>query len=338
MRNYKTPEALEELVREIEPLKAGFDLLPDHLVITDTHGNIVYMNPAAEKHTGYTFEESFGKNPGDLWGGHMSEEVYKILKIISKHVTVCMDDKQQIYSNGIEKVKVEKILGIRPDEIRNINEAWRCSPYIVKLASVFISNKEDREYFLNQNRKPLEEKQVPFVAFADNYVLTNAKMTELIKERMTLNESIAILAPKNDIVRAIGFSLKKLGIDVEFNEKEFDFSSDKPKVMTYHKAKGLTFDSVFLPSLINTNFSRFNSSGISRRMLFVGISRAVKWVYLDFTKGSGLIHLDELLKLQKTGDLHIEELISADTPNLFVKISKIKAKKKIQKNSIEDII
>ncbi len=271
-------------------------------------------------------------------GQDMAEEVYKILKIISKHVTVCMDDKQQIYDTGINKAKVEEILGIRRDEIRNINEAWRCSPYIVKLSSVFISNKDEREYFLKQNRKPLEEKQVPFVAFANSYDLTNAKMAELIKERMTLNESIAILAPKNKIVHGIGKSLKNLGIDVECDEKEIDFSTDKPKVMTYHKAKGLTFDSVFLPSLINTNFSRFNNSGVSRRMLFVGISRAVKWVYMDFTKGSGLIQIDELFKLQNTGDIHIEELVSPDTPNLFVEISKTKGKKKIQTNNIEDII
>lgn len=269
-------------------------------------------------------------------GQDMDEEVYKILKIISKHTTVCMDDKQQIYETKTDKSKVEKILDVKSYESQNIIDAWRCSPYIVKLASVFIANDEEKRYFLEQNRKPLEEKQVPFVAISDDYNLTNAKMAELIKERMLLNDTIAILASKNMVVRAIGNKLKESGIDVEF-EDNVDFSSDKPKVMTYHKAKGLTFDSVFLPSLVNSNFNNFKE-GIPRRMLFVGITRAIKWVYMDFSQKTQLEYLKELRNLYKTKEIEIQELIDKDSIGIFSNKPKKESKKSTPSENIEDML
>lgn len=74
-----TKEELEREISEIGSLARVFDLINVHAVITDEHGNILYMNRAAEEKTGYTLAEAVGKNPGDLWGGNESEEFYKNL-------------------------------------------------------------------------------------------------------------------------------------------------------------------------------------------------------------------------------------------------------------------
>lgn len=74
-----TSDNLEQLRQTIQPFTKGFDLLTDHVIITDLHGNIVYANKAAERATGYSVEEMLGKNPGDLWGGHMPAELYEDL-------------------------------------------------------------------------------------------------------------------------------------------------------------------------------------------------------------------------------------------------------------------
>jgi len=58
-------------------MKNGFDLLDDHVVITDKDANILYANQAVEKHTGFPAHEIIGKNPADLWGGNMEREFYK---------------------------------------------------------------------------------------------------------------------------------------------------------------------------------------------------------------------------------------------------------------------
>jgi len=70
-------ETLEEYKKKIQPLKAGFDQLADHVIITDANGQIIYANTAVEKNTGFSKEDVLGKNPGDLWGGHMPKEMYE---------------------------------------------------------------------------------------------------------------------------------------------------------------------------------------------------------------------------------------------------------------------
>lgn len=51
----------------------------DSIVITDTDGNISYVNPAFEQTTGYTSAEVLGKNPRFLKGGKASREYYQNL-------------------------------------------------------------------------------------------------------------------------------------------------------------------------------------------------------------------------------------------------------------------
>lgn len=46
------------------------------VVITDTQGNIVYVNPYFEEKTGYSFEEVKGQNPRILKSGNQSKDVY----------------------------------------------------------------------------------------------------------------------------------------------------------------------------------------------------------------------------------------------------------------------
>ena len=76
----RTPISVEELTKrfkELLPLKEGFDLLNEHVVIADENANILYANRAVEKNTGFPLNEVIGKNPADLWGGNMPKEFYE---------------------------------------------------------------------------------------------------------------------------------------------------------------------------------------------------------------------------------------------------------------------
>ncbi len=57
------------LIRAIEQVE-------ESIVVTDLQANIVYVNPAFERITGYTREEVLGKNPRVLKSGHHSGEFY----------------------------------------------------------------------------------------------------------------------------------------------------------------------------------------------------------------------------------------------------------------------
>ncbi|OGE73796.1 MAG: hypothetical protein A3I07_02230 [Candidatus Doudnabacteria bacterium RIFCSPLOWO2_02_FULL_42_9] len=61
----------------IESLSHGFNLIEDHVIITDPNGHILYANDAVEKNTGFSRSEILGKTPGQLWGGLMPKEFYE---------------------------------------------------------------------------------------------------------------------------------------------------------------------------------------------------------------------------------------------------------------------
>lgn len=67
---------LRHLQSKVRHLSEAFDLISDHIIITDREGVIIYANKGAEMKTGFSTEEMIGKRPGDLWGGQMEESFY----------------------------------------------------------------------------------------------------------------------------------------------------------------------------------------------------------------------------------------------------------------------
>lgn len=59
-------------------LNSIFHEVPDQVILTDTHGKILFVNGAVEKITGYNSQEIIGKTPA-LWGGQMPKEFYENL-------------------------------------------------------------------------------------------------------------------------------------------------------------------------------------------------------------------------------------------------------------------
>jgi len=64
---------------EIHKLSVAVKQSPASIVITDTDGNITYVNPRFTQLTGYSFEEAKGQNPHILKSGEKPPEEYKQL-------------------------------------------------------------------------------------------------------------------------------------------------------------------------------------------------------------------------------------------------------------------
>lgn len=128
----RTPLTNEELLRHlknVELIKIGFDLLSDHVVITDENANILYANKAVEQNTGFSVEECMGKNPADLWGGKMPEEFYsKMWHTIKEEKKPFVGEIKNIRKDGTEYWQelhispvldhnghIEFFIGIEPD-------------------------------------------------------------------------------------------------------------------------------------------------------------------------------------------------------------------------------
>jgi superfamily I DNA/RNA helicase len=99
--------------------------------------------------------------------------------------------------------------------------------------------------------------------------------------------------------------LADLSFEVE-TKKNLDFASNRPKVLTYQSAKGLTFDTVLMPRLVQSSFTR-ESEDLIERLLFVGITRAMTWVYLSSTEPDSLPALEEIWEAEDTGSLAVQE-------------------------------
>lgn len=105
-------------------------------------------------------------------------------------------------------------------------------------------------------------------------------------------EDVAILLPHNEDVINIHRQLSALGgnFEMRYNDREdwrnskdtLDFDSTNPKIMTYHSAKGLQFEAVFLPFI--ENFEEVDEHGnSSRKALYVAMTRTYRYLYVMYT-------------------------------------------------------
>lgn len=66
---------LEDKTNELDKFKLIVQNAGEHIIITDSHGIIIFANDAVEKITGYSNAEVIGQRPS-LWGGQMPKEFY----------------------------------------------------------------------------------------------------------------------------------------------------------------------------------------------------------------------------------------------------------------------
>jgi PAS domain S-box-containing protein len=72
-------QQLEAQNLELRKLSLAIEQSGSIIVITDTDGNIQYVNPRFEETTGYTSSEALGQNPRILKSGEQDAEYYKVL-------------------------------------------------------------------------------------------------------------------------------------------------------------------------------------------------------------------------------------------------------------------
>lgn len=87
----------EKEIYSLEMFKLASDQSPNHLVITDINGKIIYANQAAADTTGYSIPEMLNQTPR-LWGGLMPKEFYGNLWHVVK-------DEKKMFAGEIKNRK-----------------------------------------------------------------------------------------------------------------------------------------------------------------------------------------------------------------------------------------
>lgn len=217
---------LQQYVLEMQLLKKAFDLVQDHVVITDENANILYANKTAERMTGFSIEEMKGKNPGDLWGGNMPkefyEEMWKAIKIEKKpfvgevhnkrkdgkeywqelHVSAVLDESGEIkFFIGIEpnitdrKLRQkfrEEFLSIVSHQLRNplIAIGWTLN-FLLERSEITPKQREALEDIYKQNKNLVD-------LISDLLVIAKIEKSEQRVEKVDL---ISAIEEITDVIR-----------------------------------------------------------------------------------------------------------------------------------------
>ena len=242
-------------------------------------------------------------------------EALEVLSRIARHVTVCMDGKQQIYGGRASESEILESLGLARQNSALL-AAYRCNPMVTQLAARLIDDEARRREFMNQAANAAMDRSKPLFFLAQDFNEEKERLIQSLKVRLGYGDSIAVLFPQQRQVHGFAQGIKQAGIEVEIHQRDaaMDFRNGLPKLMTYHQAKGLTFDSVFLPRLVKASFAGALENQLEH-LLFVGISRAVKWVYLSGTNGS-LARSAMSLWREDTGSF-LEKQMSSGSQGLF---------------------
>jgi superfamily I DNA/RNA helicase len=216
-------------------------------------------------------------------GQDLDDECYALLTLSARHVTVAFDLKQSLYRETGDG-SIRYALGAGPRDV-DLQVTYRACPFVVELACEFIAEEADKAAFRAQSATTQTERQTPLLYLADDEADERRRLVEVLRERLLRNERVAILFPTFAQVGLFADFLRDQGIladrqpqtDLQGRREALDFSSGRPAVLTYHSAKGLTFDAVLMPGVTKSAIRARHSS--ARRMLFVAITRATNWVY-----------------------------------------------------------
>ncbi len=222
-------------------------------------------------------------------GQDLEPVCYDILEKITRHVSVFMGQEQQIYSSRATRKDVLRALGLSSADIE-LSTGYRCNFCVAELAAEFLPA-DDKKGFLEAHSRPGQmDREKPLLFVARDFEQEMYNLLQILRARQSLGERIAVLFAERWQAEMFPKLCMDLGLYAEGPRVwppgrktkgiAHDFSSPRPKAMTYHSARGMTFDVVLMPRLTTRHFRGFLKKNMDV-LLYTGVSRAVRWVYMS---------------------------------------------------------
>ena len=276
----------------------------DYQIIVFTKALSRYMNAGREelgltKHFTYDWANNRGKPSSsyvivDEIQDFTEEEIRDFINASRKNFFFFGDTAQSIYNGMQTRDGVKRTLPV--DDIRIvIPEARGAKNFSLfrnyrlpkPVARVVQSVGVDLEAYDETTYKSSETALPRFIPYANEDEQV-AAIDRIIKDGELTD--VAILLPNNDDVKRIYDKLTGLGgnYEVKYSDRNnfrngqesLDFTTTNPKVMTYHSAKGLQFEAVFLPLL--EKYSPCDREP-DRKALYVAMTRTYRYLYVMYS-------------------------------------------------------
>lgn len=206
------------------------------------------------------------------------EEINKFKEAAKRAFFFWGDSSQSIYrglKNTQDVSSVAYEAGIQPEKLV-FNH--RLPKKIAQLAGKLINDEE----LVDRCRK--EGAEMPRILHFNTLDEQLDMAMEQIKNRQITDA--AIMFPTNEMTQQAFEYLTKKGYTIEAKYKDkgdyhnsrmdLDFSSDNPKLMTYHSAKGLQFEAVFLPECTTSKENDLAP-------LYVAITRSYQYLFIMYS-------------------------------------------------------
>ncbi len=218
-----------------------------------------------------------------------NEEITEFIRATTGKFFFYGDTAQSLYEglksgiSPVEKLGYLSCLKQKDFKTFSLYRNYRLPLPVAKVAYyVDVTNDDD----FNPNIYKSKETAVPFLwKFTMGLEAQIAQIAQIIQNDTTKTD-VAILLPHNADVKHIHELLGHQGVkhECKYEEEDWhnsvntlDFNTTNPKVMTYHSAKGLQFETVFLPMLQPV------SRESDQKALYVAMTRTYRFLYLMYS-------------------------------------------------------
>ena len=214
------------------------------------------------------------------------DEIQDFLNATKKHFFFFGDTAQSIYEGLKETLPVEEINYMLPiGEKAKTFELFRNYRLPKSVAKVVQFVGVDLDGFDIDTYKSKETTIPRFIRY-DNYERQIQSIATMIRNNGLVSD-VGILVPHNEDVKQVSNLLNSFSVnhELKYEDKEnwknsidnLDFTTENPKVLTYHSAKGLQFGTVFLPGVEDKH------EDSERKALYVAMTRTYRNLYIMYS-------------------------------------------------------
>lgn len=210
------------------------------------------------------------------------DEVNEFINAAKKCFFFFGDTAQSIYKGIKHPLTIKELSDMTGIAISYLNSNYRLPKPVAKITQEYVAI--DANPYAEAIYQSKETELPKFVQFDDEKSQIEAIIDVISKKNM---KNVGILVPNNDLVLSTMKSFNELNFPCEFkynagyndkrNRVTLDFTTDLPKLMTYHSAKGLQFETVILPFYEGANDKE------TQKALYAAMTRTYRFLYVMYS-------------------------------------------------------
>lgn len=226
------------------------------------------------------------------------DEIQSFIKSSNKNFFFFGDTAQSIYGGIKKTMPVDEISSLLARDRRpKVFELYRNYRLPKPVARIVQYVGVDLDGFDEDTYKS-QETAVPRIIHKNTFEDQIEAIVDKI-ERISINgtkdillSDVGILVPTNEDVKRVSLLLDQHGVnhEMKYDDKKdyhnsilsLNFTTTNPKVMTYHSAKGLQFESVFLPGISELSYDTERRIS-DQKALYVAMTRTYRNLFVLYS-------------------------------------------------------